>query len=187
MITAVMIYLLVEVTMDKYIWLFPVLFIFHDMEEIIGFGIWIKKNKEMLEKKFPRISKIYNNFSTEGMSVAVFEELLLCIFICIISILTNWYALWLGTFIAYAVHLFLHLGQSIVIRKYIPALATSIIALPISIWLISDCIKVLDYSFSFIVMYSIIGIVVVVLNLKFAHMLMHKFSEWISSQKDSAK
>ncbi|HHS9349233.1 HXXEE domain-containing protein [Clostridioides difficile] len=34
--------------MEKYIWLFPLLFIFHDMEEIIGFGIWLKKINQCL-------------------------------------------------------------------------------------------------------------------------------------------
>ena len=28
-----------KLTMEKYVWLFPILFIFYDMEEIIGFGI----------------------------------------------------------------------------------------------------------------------------------------------------
>ena len=39
--------------MEKYVWLFPLIFIFHDMEEIIGFGIWFKRNEEMLAKKYP--------------------------------------------------------------------------------------------------------------------------------------
>lgn len=37
--------------MEKYVWLFPLLFIFHDMEEIIGFGIWYKRNKAMLDER----------------------------------------------------------------------------------------------------------------------------------------
>ena len=54
--------------MEKYIWLFPLLFIFHDMEEIIGFGIWLKKNKSMLDKKYPFISKVYENYSIDKTS-----------------------------------------------------------------------------------------------------------------------
>ena len=30
--------------LNDYVWLFPI--IFHDMEEIIGFGIWLKNNKQ---------------------------------------------------------------------------------------------------------------------------------------------
>lgn len=165
--------------MEKYVWLFPILFIFHDMEEIVGFGWWINKNKEMLITRFPKISKTYENYSTEGMALAVFEELILCILICMISLVTDWYALWLGGFIAYAVHLLIHIGQSIVIRKYIPALVTSIIALPISIYYIFKGIEVLNYSTAYVFMFSFIGILVVGLNLKFAHWIMDKYTNWI--------
>lgn len=168
--------------MSHYIWLFPTLFMFHDMEEIMGFGVWYKKNKAMLDTKYPKISKTYENCSTEGMAFAVFEELLLCIAICIISICFEWYPLWLGGFIAYTVHLVIHIMQSIVIRKYIPAVATSMIALPFSLYIINNSIDVLQYSSGKVVMVSIVGIMVIVINLKFAHYLMHKFTLWINKK-----
>ncbi|SJN90179.1 HXXEE domain-containing protein [Clostridioides difficile] len=170
--------------MEKYIWLFPLLFIFHDMEEIIGFGIWIKKNKSMLDKKYPFISKIYENYSTEGMAFAVFEEFILCIIFCILIVITDnqyVYLLWLGSFIAYTLHLVIHIGQSIVIRKYIPSLITSIICLPISIWCISKSIYIVDCEMSTTILYSIIGIIIVALNLKFAQSLIGKFTKWMSN------
>ncbi|MGN0386744.1 MAG: HXXEE domain-containing protein [Lachnospiraceae bacterium] len=43
--------------MENYVWLFPILFIFHDMEEIIGFGIWREKNRKLLKEKYPNIWK----------------------------------------------------------------------------------------------------------------------------------
>ncbi|EIS9209936.1 HXXEE domain-containing protein [Clostridioides difficile] len=170
--------------MEKYIWLFPLLFIFHDMEEIIGFGIWLKKNKSMLDKKYPFISKIYENYSTEGMAFAVFEEFILCIIFCILTVITEnqyVYLLWLGSFIAYTLHLVIHIGQSIIIRKYIPSLITSIICLPISIWCISKSIYIVDCEMSTTILYSIIGIIIVALNLKFAHSLIGKFTKWMSN------
>ncbi|HBF5456592.1 TPA: HXXEE domain-containing protein [Clostridioides difficile] len=170
--------------MEKYIWLFPLLFIFHDMEEIIGFGIWIKKNKSMLDKKYPFISKIYENYSTEGMAFAVFEEFILCIIFCILIVITDnqyIYLLWLGSFIAYTLHLVIHIGQSIIIRKYIPSLITSIICLPISIWCISKSIYIVDCEMSTTILYSIIGIIIVALNLKFAQSLIGKFTKWMSN------
>ncbi|CCL83221.1 TPA: HXXEE domain-containing protein [Clostridioides difficile] len=170
--------------MGKYIWLFPLLFIFHDMEEIIGFGIWLKKNKSMLDKKYPFISKIYENYSTEGMAFAVFEEFILCIIFCILTVITEnqyVYLLWLGSFIAYTLHLVIHIGQSIIIRKYIPSLITSIICLPISIWCISKSIYIVDCEMSTTILYSIIGIIIVALNLKFAQSLIGKFTKWMSN------
>ena len=35
--------------MVTYIWLFPLLFIFHDMEEIVGFMPWMNKHKQLLQ------------------------------------------------------------------------------------------------------------------------------------------
>ncbi|MGO0907376.1 HXXEE domain-containing protein [Clostridioides difficile] len=170
--------------MEKYIWLFPLLFIFHDMEEIIGFGIWLGKNKSMLDKKYPFISKNYENYSTEGMAFAVFEELILCLIFCILAVITDnqyVYLLWLGSFIAYTLHLIIHIGQSIIIRKYIPSLITSIICLPISIWFISKSIYILDCEISTTILYSMIGIIIVGLNLKFAQSLIGKFTKWMSN------
>ncbi|NJB07047.1 HXXEE domain-containing protein, partial [Clostridioides difficile] len=157
---------------------------FHDMEEIIGFGIWLKKNKSMLDKKYPFISKVYENYSTEGMAFAVFEEFILCIIFCILTVITEnqyVYLLWLGSFIAYTLHLVIHIGQSIIIRKYIPSLITSIICLPISIWCISKSIYIVDCEMSTTILYSIIGIIIVALNLKFAQSLIGKFTKWMSN------
>ena len=129
--------------MSEFVWTFPILFIFHDMEEIIGFGLWLTKNREFLDNKYPKISNTYKPYSTEGMAAAVMEELVLCLVICLISRFTGFYGLWIGAFMAYTVHLVIHIGQSIVIRKYIPALITSLICLPISIWVIACSITLL--------------------------------------------
>ncbi|GEM_PF-1065359 len=37
--------------MNECVWLFPIIFIFHDMEEIIGFRIWLTKT--CLQKDTP--------------------------------------------------------------------------------------------------------------------------------------
>ncbi|WP_347099491.1 HXXEE domain-containing protein, partial [Streptococcus mutans] len=39
--------------MTTYVWLFPLLFIFHDLEEIIGFIPWIEKKSDLLKEKAP--------------------------------------------------------------------------------------------------------------------------------------
>ena len=59
--------------MKDYILLLPILFIFHDMEEIIGFGYFFRNNKQLFER-FPKITEAYKDFSTEGFALAVYEE-----------------------------------------------------------------------------------------------------------------
>jgi hypothetical protein len=85
--------------------------------------------------------------------------------------------LWLGGFIACTLHFVMHIGQSIIIRQYIPALITSIICLPISILIIKESISALGYTTITITLFSFIGIFVVLLNIKFAHFLMKKFTK----------
>lgn len=165
--------------MLSYIWLFPLIFIFHDMEEIIGYIPWLKHNQKFLKEKYPAIMKQYDQASTEGFALAVFEELLLCILLCLLSLFTNWYGLWLGGFIGCTFHFLIHIGQSIVIRKYIPCFITSIIALPISICVIYESIFLLEYSFYQVLFYSFLGISVITLNLAFAHMLMRCYSKYL--------
>ena len=161
--------------MQEIIWLFPILFIVHDMEEIMGFGLWLQKNKRFLDERYPKISKTYTPYSTEGMTAAVMEEMILCLHNCALARTTQFYGLWLGGFIAYAIHLVVHIGQSLVIRKYIPALLTSVICLPVSVWLIIVSIGNLGFSAMQVILYSVLGLAVVGGNLKLAHWIIHKF------------
>lgn len=162
--------------MKEIIWLFPVIFMFHEMEEIIGFRFWLRENKAMLCEKYPKIAKEYEYHSTEGFALAVFEEYILCLLISVIAVYSGWYGLWFGGFIAYGIHLIAHIGQSIIIKKYIPALATSLLTLPLSVYFIIKSNGYLMYSVFEIVIYSIIGIVVIGSNLKLIHILMNKFT-----------
>jgi len=157
---------------EEYAWLFPIIFIVHDMEEIIGFGIWLKKNKDMLKEKYPFIVKVIKGFSTEGMALAVYEELLVVVAVTALALLTNynilWY-LWLGGFIGCTLHFVVHIGQSIIVRQYIPCVATSILLLPISMHFIYKCISTIQDNTTFVTIWTIIGVVSVFVNLILIH------------------
>lgn len=81
--------------MHNMFWLFPIIFMLHEMEEIIGFKIWLDKNIDIV-KRYNKISMIYQNYSNEGFSVAVLEEYLLCILITGVSIFFKMYIIWVG-------------------------------------------------------------------------------------------
>lgn len=101
----------------------------------------------------------------------------------IISRFTGFCGLWLEVFIAFTFHLVIHIGQTIVIKKYVPAVITSVVCLPLSIWLIAISISKLSYSSVEIFTYSLVGIVVVAGNLKIAHGIMRDFLEELGSDK----
>ncbi len=160
--------------METYIWLFPLIFIFHDMEEIIGLRLFLQRNEEMLSKRYPFILKTYHDFSTEGFALAVLEEFIVCTVFSIMAFYTNtefFKLLWLGGFIACTLHFVIHIVQAVIIRQYIPALITSILCLPVSIRIISTCISILECRTEKIVLFGFIGIIIVALNLKFAQSL----------------
>lgn len=164
--------------MREYVLLLPILFIFHDMEEIIGFGWFFKNNPEIFER-FPKITAVYRGFTTAGMALAVYEEFIPFFGISLIAyyfendVLNT---IWLGLLISLTAHFIVHIGQSIYIKKYIPSLITSIICLPISLVILINSLQYIDISLSTVLL---IGgsIMFMIANLRFAHWLMHRFGK----------
>ena len=174
--------------MNQYIWLLPLLFVFHDFEEIIGMRAWTARNAADICQRFPRFAFIFKSTTTtEGFALAVAEEFVLLLIICGLTFtgIRVFSLLWLGTFIAFTLHLVVHIGQAVVIRKYIPALATSVLVLPVSLWLIADCIRVSNFSPIEITIYSLAAAVAVGANLLLAHWLARKFGEWTIFRKNA--
>ena len=163
--------------MREYIMLLPILFIFHDMEEIIGFGNFFKKNTYLFER-YPRITKAYMVFSTEGMALGVYEEFIPFFGISLLTyyfpnriLNTVWFALMLSLMVHFVIHIFL----CIYIRKFIPSLITSIICLPVSVLIIVKCVPLLQFDPLTVVLVAATA-VLMMLNLKFAHWLMHLYN-----------
>ncbi len=89
--------------MKDIIWLFPLLFIFHDLEEIIGFIPWLQRNEQLLAKKATVILKVHKDLSTEGFALAVAEEFVVVLFVSFFAIFYHTrflYLIWLGGFIS---------------------------------------------------------------------------------------
>ena len=174
--------------MKDYILLLPILFIFHDMEEIIGFGYFFRNNKQLFDR-FPKITAAYKDFSAEGFALAVYEEfipffgisLLAFFFPCKVL-----YALWLGLMISLTAHFLVHICQSIYIRKYIPSLITSLICLPPSVVIIMRSLSIIGIDFLTIVLIAV-AIIGMIINLKLAHILMHKYGKILSGKDDNGK
>ena len=102
------------------VWLFPILFMFHDFEEIIFMQSWISKNRDYLDHRFPALSKKlsshFDQITTSAFALGVAEEFIIISIITVVSYVTNWYILWIGLFITFALHLVIHCFQALVIR-----------------------------------------------------------------------
>jgi len=170
--------------MEKYsliIWLLPIVFMIHDFEEIIFFKPWINRNKDYLTKKFPKISKRFlprmENLSTSAFTLAVAEEFLLLSLITVGSVLFDNYLLWLAAFMGFFVHLLVHLGQWIILKRYIPAIYTTLLALIYCVYALCEIIFNNVFLISEIVLWTIIGFGLVGVNLLFAHKLAEMYDK----------
>ena len=161
------------------VWLLPIVFMFHDFEEIIFFKSWIIKNKKTLSEKFPKLSKQFfarfENLSVQAFSLAVAEEFILLSIVTVLSIIFESYLLWLGIFMGFFIHLLVHLIQWIVFRKYIPAIYTSIISLIYCIFSLNFILKNNLFEVKEIIIWSFIGFGILIVNLLFAHKLAYIF------------
>ena len=158
--------------MKDFILLLPIIFIFHDMEELVGFGWFFRKNPWLYER-FPKVMKNYKDFTNEGFALGVYEEFIPFFGVCLLAYYFPGkilYALWFGIFISLVAHFFIHIGHSIYIRKYIPCVITSLISLPVSILILVKCVKFMTFD---LVTVSVIvaGVLMMILNMKLIYSL----------------
>ncbi|MCR4735135.1 MAG: HXXEE domain-containing protein [Treponema sp.] len=165
--------------MREYVWLFPVIFIFHEMEELVGFNLFLRKNGKELKENAPRIYSKYKDFSTEGLAFAVYEELIVCILLCIFPYFLNknwlWY-LWLGAFLGCDLHYFKHLIQMSLVKKYIPSCITSLLCLPVNTLIICKCLTYIEGPYLFPAIFIAAGILLEFLNLRFVRFIVGWFT-----------
>lgn len=119
------------------IWLFPILFIFHDFEEIIMMEKWLNKYSNVLYEKLPKklADKVIKQFS---MSTAQFAVAVVIIFLfvsgsTIMAIQSlnerpfgNIYIFTI-VMLTFFLHAFTHIGQSLLFHSITPGAFTSII------------------------------------------------------------
>ena len=169
--------------MNTYIWLFPLLFIFHDMEEIIGFMSWSTRKTVLLKKKAPLLLKTHEELTTEGFALAVFEEFCLVLLVSLTAFCTQshlLYLIWLGGFVAFDLHLLFHIIQALILRQYIPAVGTVLVCLPISSTIILGSCHLLHVNLIELFTFSLLGMLLVIFNLFLALGLGKKFSRWLN-------
>ena len=157
---------------------FPLAFLFHDLEEILVQHKWMAAHKEDLLRRFPRFQPMIlhlSSFNTKAFTMAVIEELVLLLLATAYYLADGPYALeiWAALFVAFSVHLVVHVGQGIIIRGYVPGLITSILLLPYSCYGISCICQNMD--FGKLILLGVIGFVAIAVNLLFAHWLGKKF------------
>lgn len=162
--------------------LFPIVFMVHEFEEIIGFKPWVVKDGLWIAKKFPKAAKqitLYERLSVPAFALAVLEEFVLVGLVTVLALTLQWYSAWIAVFMGFSLHILMHIGQWIVVGKYIPIAVTSLLSLPYIVWGIYKIYS--QYSISMIVFCFIIGTIVLIVNLRFVHKLALQFDKRIKA------
>jgi len=158
------------------VWLLPIVFMLHDFEEIIFMENWFAHNREQISMRVPKLApKLFHHIdqlTTARIALGVACMFLLVAGITLISVSTGIYYLWLAGFIVFSIHLLVHIAQSLVLRSYIPAVVTSILALPYSIWGITTLIRANVFSPIDYLWCTLIGLLVTSIYLYAVHRLM---------------
>ncbi|MFX3623441.1 MAG: HXXEE domain-containing protein [Ectobacillus sp.] len=141
------------------IWLFLVVFIIHDLEEIMMFEAWVKKNKDKAFKKLPE--KLANRAAKQfTMSTAQLTAAVLFIFLIVSSatFMANQYFMKgpLGNIhfftvliLTFFIHVFTHVGQSVYFKSVTPGVITSIfLVMPYSIVMLQSLLNAQLISWS---------------------------------------
>ena len=154
--------------------LFILAFIIHDGEEIAMEHKWLLAHGDALCEKHPKFRRMLNHMrqmNTKAFAIAVLEELILLVAITVYVLGDGPYAieLWAVVFMAFSIHLIVHIGQSIVVRGYVPGLVTSILLLPFSYLGMQSICK--TFSTAQLLLWGIIGMIIIAANLAFVHWL----------------
>jgi hypothetical protein len=127
------------------LWLFPLAFLFHDGEELLTMPAWIDQHQGILLqmiKSYGLPDEILESLtdSHSQTAIAIGFELLLLILVTFWvaqKVQKGWrlylYTAFLGMFFF---HLFVHIGQAILFKGYIPGILTgTFLSLPLSFYI----------------------------------------------------
>ena len=160
--------------------LFILAFIVHDGEEVAVLHKWVMSHGDALCAKHPMLRRLFNyirKLNTKSFAIAALEELVLLIAITVYALIGGPYAveLWTAIFMAFSIHLIVHVIQAIVVRGYVPGLVSSILLLPFSYLGMQRICN--TFNASQLLLYGMIGVVMMLANLAFAHWLGMKNSK----------
>ncbi|WP_049509724.1 HXXEE domain-containing protein [Streptococcus pseudopneumoniae] len=152
-------------TSVQFYFLFPSLFMLHELEEIVLMPSFVKK----ISAQFPD-NLILSYYTPFAFNAIVLEQFLILLLSLFLSYWFNNYTIYATIVIAYIYHVFGHLIQTVVIRKYVPGLLTGILTSLFSLCNLKNEFPIILYG------YSLFTLLVIILNLVVSFMILHKIS-----------
>lgn len=169
--------------------LLPVAFMIHEYEEIIMFKGWLTKNRIQLKRRFPKIATFMAqhhvfDLSTSSFAVGTAHNFALISTATFAGIWLEAYQWWWVALVGHTTHLVVHLAQWAIYRRYLPVIATTILTLPYCIYAGSRFTEQSALSPESLLLWSILGIIVMLLSVLSSWLLMSKFHKWEKLSKN---
>ena len=152
-------------TSVQFYFLFPSLFMLHELEEIVWMPSFVKK----ISIQYPN-NRILSYYTPFAFNFIVLEQFLILMTSLYLSYQFNNYSIYASIIIAYIYHVFGHLIQTIVIRKYVPGLLTGIFTSLFSLFYLKNNVPINLYWYSFITL------ILIIVNLVLSFMVLHKMT-----------
>lgn len=162
------------------IWLFPIAFMFHDFEEILLWELWLNKNSSEIRNRVPafltkQVDAIVGK-STAQFSLPVLLIFSLTVLASFLAVEYKSYGFFIMASGAFFLHGFMHIGQAIALRRYIPAVITStLIVIPYGLVLYGQLINEGIVNVSGLLRYFLLSVVLIIPLI----LIMHKVGEYL--------
>lgn len=147
----------------QFYFLFPALFMLHELEEIV----WMPSFAKKISIQYPN-NRILSYYTPFAFNAIVLEQFLILMTSLYLSYQFNNYSIYATIIIAYIYHVLGHLIQTIVIRKYVPGLLTGILTSLFSLFYLKNNVPINLYWYSFITL------IFIIINLALSFMVLHK-------------
>ena len=152
-------------TSVQFYFLFPSLFMLHELEEIVWMPSFVKK----ISPQCPN-NRILSYYTPFAFNTIVLEQFLILMTSLYLSYQFNNYTIYTTIIIAYIYHVLGHLVQTIVIQKYVPGLLTGILTSLFTLCNLKNEFPIILYG------YSLLTLLVIILNLVLSFVVLHKMS-----------
>lgn len=155
------------------LWLLPAAFLLHDAEEVLFLPAWLRRHRNLLVRRFPRLSRRLlphvAAISRAKFAVMAAEELVLLLIVTFYAAFSHDCRPWLALFLAFGIHLVVHLVQWVAVGRYIPLVATSLAGLVYCGWGLQIVINSQLFTLPEGVLCGVAGCVAAAVNLYLLH------------------
>ena len=153
---------------------FPLVLTIHGAEEVAMRHRWMQAHRQMLAARFPKCIPLVAHFasmSTGAWAIATLEKLLVLLVVTGSILIGVPYAplVWAALFMAFSIHLALHILQSLVLGGYVPGLVSSVLCLPYAFVVMESICRA--YGAVELLLLGGAGVVAMAINLRLAHWL----------------